>query len=118
MSEFTPDAYFQQCPSRPIITRLAKKWTMLTLVALQDGPMRFGALRRRLEGVSQKTLTKALRGLEGDGLICREVFDEMPQRVEYRLTPLGKDLAPLIAQIKRWAEDNIEAITAAQATKN
>lgn len=111
----TPDAYFEKCPSRPIITRLAKKWTMLTLVALQGGPMRFGALRRRLEGVSQKTLTKLLRGLEQDGLIVRKDFDEVPLRVEYSLTPLGEDLAPLIAQIKSWAENNMDAILAAQA---
>ena len=116
MPEFTPDAYSERCPSRPIITRLAKKWTMLALVALQEGPKRFGALRRQLEGVSQKTLTKALRGLEEDGLISREVFDESIQRVQYRLTPLGEDLAPLIAHIKSWAEQNMDAILAAQAS--
>lgn len=110
----TPDAYFAKCPSRPIMTRLAKKWTMLTLIALQTGPRRFGELRRMLEGVSQKTLTKLLRGLEDDGLISREEFDEKPLRVEYTLTPLGEDLAPLMKHIKTWAEQNMDAIQAAQ----
>lgn len=111
-----PDAYFARCPSRPIMTRLAKKWTMLTLIALQGGPMRFGALRRQLDGVSSKTLTKLLRGLENDGLIHRDEFDEKTMRVEYRLTTLGEDLAPLLRQIKTWAEKNMDAILTAQSS--
>ena len=114
MPDLVADAYQLRCPSRLIISRLAKKWSMLALVALQEGPKRFGELRRRLEGVSQKTLTNALRGLEDDGLISRQVFEETPLRVEYSLTPLGEDLAPLIGQIKAWAEDNLDAILAAQ----
>ncbi|MEO0819886.1 MAG: helix-turn-helix domain-containing protein [Pseudomonadota bacterium] len=58
-----PDAFLQACPSRDIIARLAEKWTMLVIVALEDGPHRFGAVRRRVEGVSQKMLTKTLRKL-------------------------------------------------------
>ena len=111
----TPDAYFAKCPSRPIMTRLAKKWTMLALIAMQTGPRRFGELRRLLEGVSQKTLTNVLRGLEEDGLIIRGEFGETPARVEYSLTPLGEDLAPLMKHIKTWAEDNMSAIEAAKA---
>lgn len=111
----TPDAYFAKCPSRPIMTRLAKKWTMLALIAMQTGPRRFGELRRLLEGISQKTLTNVLRGLEEDGLIDRVDFGEKPARVEYSLTPLGEDLAPLMKHIKTWAENNMDAIEAAQA---
>lgn len=111
----SPDAYFAKCPSRPIMTRLAKKWTMLALIAMQTGPRRFGELRRLLEGVSQKTLTNVLRGLEDDGLIIRVDFEESPSRVEYSLTQLGEDLAPLMKQIKTWAEENMQAIEAAQA---
>ncbi|MEL7547435.1 MAG: helix-turn-helix domain-containing protein [Pseudomonadota bacterium] len=110
----TPDAYFAKCPSRPIMTRLAKKWTMLALIAMQTGPRRFGELRRLLEGVSQKTLTNVLRGLEEDGLVRRVDFNETPSRVEYNLTPLGEDLAPLMKHIKTWAEENMDAIEAAQ----
>jgi len=88
---------------------------MLALTSLMDGPMRFGALRRQIEGVSQKMLTKTLRNLEQDGLITRTVYDEMPLRVEYNLTPLGQELAPLIASIKGWAEHNMAKIMSHRA---
>ena len=108
--EVPPNAYVSWCPSREIVSRLAEKWTMLALTSLMDGPMRFGALRRQIEGVSQKMLTKTLRNLEQDGLITRTVYDEMPLRVEYNLTPLGQELAPLILSIKDWAEHNMAKI--------
>lgn len=88
---------------------------MLVVVALQDGPMRFGALKRRVEGVSQKMLTQTLRNLEMDGLVTRQVFDEMPLRVEYELTELGQELVPLNQAIKTWAEQNMEKIIASRA---
>ena len=65
--ESEPDAFMLACPSRDNIARLAEIWTMLVIVALEDGPHRFGAVRRRVEGVSQKMLTKTLRKLEHDG---------------------------------------------------
>ena len=102
-----PDAFLLACPSRDIIARLAEKWTMLVIVALEDGPHRFGIVRRRVEGVSQKMLTKTLRKLEQDGLVTRTVYNEMPLRVEYSLTVLGRDLLPLIRAIKEWAETNM-----------
>lgn len=79
---------------------------MLAIVALGDGPQRFGALQRRLDGVSQKMLTQSLRNLEGDGLISRTVYEEVPLRVEYGLTARGRTLLPLIASIKAWTEAN------------
>ncbi|MES0884049.1 winged helix-turn-helix transcriptional regulator [Roseibium sp. SCP14] len=114
-SEIEPDAFVLACPSRDILARLAEKWTMLVVVALQDGPMRFGALKRRVEGVSQKMLTQTLRNLEMDGLVTRQVFDEMPLRVEYELTELGQELVPLNQAIKTWAEQNMEKIIASRA---
>jgi len=105
-----PDAFIADCPSREIITRLAEKWTMLAIVALQDGPLRFGVLKRRVEGVSQKMLTQTLRNLEHDGLVTRTVYDEMPLRVEYALTPLGQTLLPLIQAVKTWAEENMQPV--------
>lgn len=107
MQNTKPNAFVANCPTRGILTRLAEKWTMLTLSALLHGPMRFGALRRLIEGVSQKMLTKTLRNLEADGLITRTVFDEMPLRVEYELTPLGESCAELVNEIKVWAEQNM-----------
>lgn len=76
----------------------------MVVVALADGPIRFGALRAKIDGVSQKMLTQSLRNLERDGLVRRDVYDEMPLRVEYALTPLGRSLHPLAIALKRWAE--------------
>jgi DNA-binding HxlR family transcriptional regulator len=101
-----PDAFVKDCPSRDLFARLSEKWALLSIVALADGPLRFGALRRRLEGVTQKMLTQTLRKLESDSLIKRKVFDEMPLRVEYRLTDRGRDLLPFVKDLKAWAEKN------------
>lgn len=109
LTTVSPDAFLKACPSRALLARVAEKWTLLVLVALEDGPTRFGALRRRVEGVSQKMLTQTLRGLERDGLITRHLYDEMPLRVEYELTAPGRELLPLAAQLKRWAEANYTA---------
>ncbi|KIC08531.1 HxlR family transcriptional regulator [Leisingera sp. ANG-M1] len=108
--EGTPDAFVAACPSREILARLAEKWTFLIVIALQHGPMRFGALRRKVEGVSQKMLTQTLRNLEKDGLVTRQIYDEMPLRVEYELTALGRELVPLNQAIKDWAERNMRQI--------
>ncbi|MEO0924053.1 MAG: helix-turn-helix domain-containing protein, partial [Pseudomonadota bacterium] len=89
-----------------------EKWTMLALVALENGSVRFGELHRKIEGVSQKMLTQTLRNLEQDGMVTREVFNEMPLRVEYALTPLGSGVLPLIKAIKRWSEEHLEEILA------
>ncbi len=106
-----PDAFVALCPSRPLLARLGEKWSLLVIVALAEtAPQRFGALKRRLEGVSQKMLTQTLRSLERDGLVARRLYDEMPLRVEYHLTPLGESLVPLTKQIKSWAEINLHAI--------
>lgn len=106
--EAAPDAFVADCPSRQVLARLAEKWTMLTIAALSDGPLRFGELQRRVQNVSKKMLTQSLRKLAADGLIVRLVYDEMPLRVEYELTPLGVDLLPLIQAIKRWVESNLD----------
>jgi DNA-binding HxlR family transcriptional regulator len=102
-----PDALIAQCPSRGLIARLGEKWAMLVVVILSTGPIRFGALRRRIEGISQKMLTQALRALERDGLVERIVVNTRPLAVEYRLTALGADLAPLALQMKLWAETRL-----------
>lgn len=105
-SDVAPDAFLRACPSRALLARIAEKWALLVLVALEEGPMRFGALRRRVEGVSQKMLTQTLRALERDSLVTRHLYDEMPLRVEYELTERGRSLMPLAAQLKQWTEEN------------
>ena len=85
------DALKANCPTRQVIARIAHKWTMLVITALEgDEAVRFSELRRRIEGVSQKMLTQTLRALERDGLVTRTVYPTVPVTVEYRLTALGR----------------------------
>ncbi|MBC3190332.1 helix-turn-helix transcriptional regulator [Pseudonocardia sp. C8] len=91
---------------------LANKWSAMILGALEDGPQRFGSLRARLEGVSPKVLTQTLRRLEQHALIEREVFAEVPPRVEYSLTRLGRDANLPLLGLRRWVEENIHRFPA------
>lgn len=104
------DAYLATCPSRQILDVLANKWTMLVMGALGGGPMRFGELRRRLDGITQKMLTQTLRTLERDGLVTRTVYPTVPPRVEYAATPLGESVTDLLSGIRAWSEEHINQI--------
>jgi DNA-binding HxlR family transcriptional regulator len=104
------DAYLASCPSRQILDVLANKWTMLVMGALSGGPMRFGELRRRLDGITQKMLTQTLRTLERDGLITRTVYPTIPPKVEYAATELGESVTALMHAIRTWSEDNINDV--------
>ena len=110
MPRVKPDAFLARCPSRPLLARVGDKWTMLVLVALARGDTRFGELRRRLEGISQKSLTQALRNLERDGLVERTVFTGRPLRVDYALTERGASLILIVEAMKRWAEQNLKDV--------
>jgi len=88
----------------------------LTLAALEHGPQRYNALRRRIAGISPKMLTQTLRTLERDGLIARTVTASVPVQVDYQLTPLGTQLLAIVLTVKSWAEANVEAIQTARAT--
>jgi DNA-binding HxlR family transcriptional regulator len=106
-----PDAFLKVCPSRAVLSRVGQKWTVLVMVALEENTTkRFGDLRRRLEGISQKMLTVTLRAMERDGLIQRNAFDEKPIRVEYGLTSLGRTLLPIVLALKQWAEESMLTI--------
>ncbi len=108
--------YARGCPSRELLDRIGDKWTVLVLGALRDeGPRRFSALRREVAGVSEKMLTQTLRGLERDGLVVRTVHAEVPPRVEYELTPLGRSLREPLAAIERWTTDHMAEVLAARA---
>ncbi|MBF6213485.1 helix-turn-helix transcriptional regulator [Nocardia puris] len=80
------------------------KWRMHLMWALADGPQRFGELRRLLDGVSEKVLAENLRHLESHGVVHREVFAEIPPRVEYTLTPLGQELATALHSLEQWGD--------------
>ncbi|MDG6100806.1 winged helix-turn-helix transcriptional regulator [Dactylosporangium aurantiacum] len=107
------DVYAACCPCRDMLDLLANKWSALALGALEDGPQRFGSLRGRLQGISPKVLTVTLRKLEEHGLVTREVFAEVPLRVEYALTPLGRDACAPLAHLRTWVESNIHRFPAA-----
>ncbi|PPD15522.1 MAG: transcriptional regulator [Methylobacterium sp.] len=93
-------------PARRLIEIVGSKWALLCLYALDDGPVRFNALERRLVGVTQKMLSETLRKLERAGLVERHVFAEIPPRVEYQLTPLGMSLKPITASICAWSQQH------------
>ena len=90
------------CPVEVTLLLLSNKWTILILRDLFTGTKRFGELKKSLNGVSQKVLTANLRSLEEKGIIEREVSPEVPPRVEYRLTDLGKTLGPIIKSMHDW----------------
>src|SRR5687768_5743946 len=96
------DLYNPRCPSRRILQLIGSKWSMLLLCSLRGGAVRTGVLRREVGGISQKMLTQTLRDLERHGLIERISYDEIPPRVEYKLTRLGRSLSDLIKEIEQW----------------
>jgi DNA-binding HxlR family transcriptional regulator len=110
------NVYDQRCPTRLVLDRIADKWTVMICLRLARGSCRFGELRREIAGISQKVLTQNLRALERDGLVTRKVYAQVPARVDYSLTPLGRTLLRLMGEIRDWAESNIETVLAAQKT--
>jgi DNA-binding HxlR family transcriptional regulator len=90
--------------AREMIERIADKWTMLVLDALEPGEQRFTRIREQVGHVSQKMLTKTLRQLERDGLVTRTVYPVVPPHVEYKLTPLGLGLAESFCAVWKWAD--------------
>ena len=107
----------QQVFARKIISQLAEKWTLWTMAVLdaEDRPMRFSRVMEQVHGVSQKSLTKTLRQLEHDGLVTRSVFAEVPPRVEYELTSLGRELLYQIYPLVRWTVSNLERLAEAHS---
>jgi DNA-binding HxlR family transcriptional regulator len=97
-----------------VLTQIADKWTALVLKVLVERTTRFNELRRRVEGVSQKVLTQTLRALERRGMITREIFAEVPPRVEYSLTPLGRSLVKVLGAVTEWANAHTGQVLAAQ----
>ncbi len=98
-----------------MLSRVGDSWTIQTVRALREGPLRFNALRRQVGGISQKMLTVTLRRLERDGFILRTVRPTTPPQVEYKLTELGESLQAPVCALVSWTLDNAEAISAARA---
>lgn len=97
------------CPIERAVRVLDGKWTLLILRELFTGTRRFGELLAQLPGASPKTLTERLRSLEARGIVAREVFPEIPPRVEYSLTELGRTLEPIILALRDWGEAHPDA---------
>lgn len=110
------DLMRKACPTRQVLDRVADKWTMLVVLALEkSGTLRFSQLRRQVEGITQKMLTQTVRGLERDGMLTRTVTPTVPVTVSYTLTDLGHRLGDAVAVIRHWAYDNIDQIEGARA---
>ena len=90
------------CPVATTVSLIGNKWKPLILRDVRTGPKRFGELQKSLDGISQKVLTNNLRELENDGLLVRIVFPEVPPRVEYSLSVLGKTMEPLLDAMAQW----------------
>ena len=103
------------CKAREVVGRIGGKWAIFVISSLADHTMRFGDLKRSIDGISQRMLTVTLRSLERDGLIRRAVYPVVPPRVEYALTPLGATLLDVVSTMVEWTEKHMGEIDAAQS---
>ena len=93
-----------------VLSRVGDKWSMQVVMSLGAGALRFNVLRRAIDGISQRMLTRTLRNLERDGLVSRTVTPSVPPRVDYALTPLGRSLVEPVSALGQWAIAQREAI--------
>jgi DNA-binding HxlR family transcriptional regulator len=105
--------------AREVLERVTARWSLsvLRVLAEADGPLRFSRVLERVESISQKALTHALRTLERDGLLTRTLYPQVPPRVEYELTTLGRDLLTPLASLWRWIAGRLPELAAAQALR-
>jgi DNA-binding HxlR family transcriptional regulator len=108
------DVFSRGCASRATLEDVASKWGILALLALEEGDYRFNALRRKVEGVSEKMLSQTLQTLERDGLVSREVQSTIPPRVSYSLTRLGTEVARRMRELADLIEASVDEVTAAR----
>ena len=105
-----------ECAVEVTLGLIDGKWKGVILFHLQDGLLRFGELRRKMPGITQRMLTKQLRALEEDGLITRTVYPEVPPRVEYALSQTGQRLRPVIDALRAWGIEHKARLEASNAT--
>lgn len=106
------EVFMEGCPTRVVLDHIMSKWGVLVLLALTDGTHRWGELRREVQGISEKMLASTLRTLEADGLVVRESYPEVPPRVEYALSPLGRELMDRMLPLVEWVAGNADDIVA------
>ncbi|MEV8271837.1 helix-turn-helix domain-containing protein [Microbacterium sp. NPDC077184] len=102
----------ESCPTRTVLDHVMSKWGVLILFALTDGAIRWGDLRRRIDGISEKMLSSTLRTLESDGLVVRTSYPEVPPRVDYALTDLGDALMEKLGPLMEWVAAHADGIVA------
>lgn len=98
------------CPVEVTVSLIENKWKVLIIRDLLSGTKRFGELKKSIDGISQKVLTSQLRDMETSGLINRKVYAEVPPRVEYSLTDLGRSLSPVLMALKEWGESYLASM--------
>lgn len=108
------NVFSARCPSRTILEHVTSKWGVLIIAALADRTMRWGELRRGIEGISEKMLAQVLKTLESDGFVSRDAQPTIPPRVDYSLTPLGDELAGQLLPLVGWIAANATDIVAAR----
>jgi DNA-binding HxlR family transcriptional regulator len=104
----------EDCQVRQILDRIADKWSLLVIALLEERTLRFGELGREIDGISKRMLTVTLRNLERDGLVRRTVHPEVPPRVEYELTALGRTLLGTTQALVAWTEEHQDQIARAR----
>jgi DNA-binding HxlR family transcriptional regulator len=104
------EVFDASCRSREVLVHLTGKWSVLLLIALRDGTMRFAELRRKVNGVSERMLAKSLQQLDRHHLLVRRSYPVVPPHVEYSLTPLGREAADRIVGLTDWIEENVHAL--------
>jgi len=105
------NSMFEMCPVRNVIARFGNKWGFLVLLDINEhGTIRFNELHRVIPDISTRVLSSTLRTLEADDLIVRKVYPEIPPRVEYSLSPMGKELVPIVQELTEWASKNLPTI--------
>lgn len=114
---FTDGILPANCPSRTVLDHVTSKWGVLVIIALSQETLRWGELRRVVEGVSEKMLAQTLRTLETDGLVHRAAQPTIPPRVDYSLTDRGHDLAERLLPLMGWIADNADEILSPQASR-
>ncbi|MFT4435408.1 winged helix-turn-helix transcriptional regulator [Caballeronia sp. 15715] len=102
------------CPSREVLKHVTSRWGVLVLMVLLEQTCRFSDLRRKVDGVSEKMLAQTLQWLAADGFVIRTVYDEVPPHVDYRLTPLGEEVARQVTSLADWIEINLSRILSAR----
>ena len=110
----TTDADSGLCPVRNILSTVMGKWSSLILLSLEDGPLRFSAIKRTVGDITQRVLTENLRALERDGHVTRRVISGPPVEVHYELTSMGTELVTRFVPLVLWAEEHFAAVQSAR----